>query len=169
MTRDFIADMLREAYHYASFSPDRSTRNGAVLVAGVGGAAPRVIGRGCNRIVPDACARPERLERPAKYAWTEHAERDALFNAVLRGAGGKVPRATLLGPWAASPDCARAMVGMGVARMVRHQHPGHGRRSDWAESLAVADEMLAAAGIEVVDFVGHLGVTVVFGGAELVV
>lgn len=72
---------LRLAEHFArSFSKDRSTQVGAfflhpteftILSAGYNG-----IPRGCDD------DEPRRHERPLKYEYAEHAERNAIYNAV---------------------------------------------------------------------------------------
>jgi len=52
--------------------------------------------------------RPERLERPAKYLWLEHAERNAICNAAR--AGTATEACTIYVEIMPCMDCARAIV-----------------------------------------------------------
>lgn len=151
-------ERLKEAYAMAARSEDQSTQNGAVLYD------PRglLIGAGFNRIRPDCCATAEHWQKPAKYQWVTHAEQDAIFDAVRNGY--YTQNATLYASWAACEVCAKTIIGCGVARVVRHVHPAQ-HRPDWAEALRVADEMMRAAGVELIDVREVLGVKVRFNGS----
>jgi dCMP deaminase len=97
----------------ATWSKDRSTKVGCVIVGP--DREVRSIGfNGFPRRVDDDIE--ERHERPAKYAWTEHAERNAIYNAVRIG----VPLAgcTIYLPWFPCMDCARALVQVGIVEIV---------------------------------------------------
>lgn len=66
----------------SSWSKDRSTKVGAVLVS----QDNYVLGVGYNgfpRGVDDDIE--SRHDRPSKYDWTEHAERNAIYNAARHG------------------------------------------------------------------------------------
>jgi dCMP deaminase len=161
MTESEAFEWMRVAYQKAMESPDLSTKNGAVLIDTKG----QLAGIGCNRIVPECCKTDERLQRPLKYEWTRHAEIDAIMDAVKDGyntVGG-----TLVAAWAACAHCGTVIVGSGVKRVIRHRHEYMDRRPDWQKSIAVADEMFAAAGIDVVELRGKVGVKILFNG-ELV-
>jgi len=101
------------ARHIAHWSKDRSTKVGCVIVGP--DCEVRSIGfNGFPRGVDDEV--DERHERPAKYAWTEHAERNAIFNAARIGVSLK--GCTLYLPWFPCMDCARAIVQAGIAELV---------------------------------------------------
>lgn len=150
---DRDAYFMREAGQVALYSPDLSTQNGAVLVNDAG----RYIESGVNR-APSGVA--HRLKRPEKYVYTEHAEREALFMAARYGL--YTEGSTLYAVWAACNDCARAIIGCGVSRVVTHAHHRAHPLPRW--DLSAADAMLAEAGVqlEVVDL--PLGVDLRFGG-----
>ena len=98
------------ARHVASWSKDRSTKVGAVIVDD----RQRVLGLGYNgfpRGVNDDVE--DRHERPAKYQWTEHAERNAIFNSV-----GTLDFCTIYIPWYPCADCARAIIQCGIKKVV---------------------------------------------------
>lgn len=101
------------AAHVATWSKDRSRKIGCVLVGPHRDV--RAIGyNGFPRGVDDEIE--ARHERPAKYLWTEHAERNAIYNAARVG----VPLAgcTAYMPWYPCMDCARAIVQCGIATVV---------------------------------------------------
>jgi len=132
----------------SSWSKDRSTVVGCVIVSPLRDI--RVTGyNGFPRKVNDDI--DTRHLRPAKYKYTEHAERNAIFAAARLGESlngctlyfyseqGKAPF-----PCA---DCARAMIQAGISRLVC-QKPDFANKQ-WAEDFAVALEMLKEAKIEI--------------------
>lgn len=143
---------LRRAYRNAQHSPDPSTQNGAVLYdAGF----RKVLGEGCNALPRRVQVTDERLVRPLKYEVIEHAERNAIYDAALRGNG--TLSATLYCPWAACADCARGIIQAGITRLVRHHDATvHGAGGNWDESISIADVMMHEAGVEIVDIEGKL-------------
>jgi dCMP deaminase len=141
---------IRMAMLVASKSKDRSTKVGVVIV----GRDHEVRSTGYNgfpRGVDDAVE--HRHERPAKYKWTEHGERNAIYNAARVGI--PVRDCTIYLPWGPAPctDCARAIIQAGITRVVTTDKvfPGKG---DWSEDLLVALAMLLEAGVAV-DKVPH--------------
>lgn len=126
----------------ATRSKDRSTKVGCVLV----GADNEVVSTGYNSfprgINDDA---PERHERPEKYKWTEHAERNAIYNAARIGASTKGTRAYV--PWFPCMDCARALVQAGVVEVVGIKPDMMDAR--WGEDFARAETLFAEAGVKV--------------------
>ena len=59
---------------------------------------------------------PERLVRPAKYLWMEHAERNAICNAAR--AGTATEGCTIYVEIMPCMDCARAIVQAGITQVV---------------------------------------------------
>ena len=59
---------------------------------------------------------PERLERPAKYLWMEHAERNAIYNAAR--CGTSLEGCTIYIELMPCMDCARAIVQAGIREVV---------------------------------------------------
>lgn len=59
---------------------------------------------------------PERLERPEKYMWIEHAERNAIYSAARIG----VPLAgcRLIAGGLPCMDCGRAIIQVGIVEVV---------------------------------------------------
>jgi len=101
------------ALHIGSWSKDRSRKIGCVIVDENRGV--RAIGyNGFPRGARDDAS--ERHERPAKYLWTEHAERNAIYQAARMGV--PLERCTMYLPWFPCMDCARAIVQAGIVRLV---------------------------------------------------
>lgn len=131
---------LRQAcQHAAEASSDPHTQNGAVLVALNGQVVVAA------NTLPDIVFKEERLVRPQKYSYIEHAERNVIYTAAKRGIC--TARATLYCPWFACTDCARAIIQAGIQRVVGHLTPYMKTPERWRESVQRADEMLDEAGV----------------------
>ncbi len=59
---------------------------------------------------------PERLERPTKYLWMEHAERNAIYNAAR--CGTPLEGCTIYIELMPCMDCGRAIVQAGIREVV---------------------------------------------------
>ena len=143
--------LLQEAYRLAEGSPDPSTHNAALLVDERG----IVLSSGINEFPQGVDYTEERWERPLKYQVIEHAERNSIFAAAK--AGIAVDGLTMVCPWAACADCARAIIQAGVRRLVTHKDAYDRSPERWKESIAIAFTMLEEAGIEVVFCTGKIG------------
>ncbi len=142
------AKLLHDAYLIAQDSPDPSTQNGALLYSPEG----RLLSCDYNRFPDGVQYLPERWERPLKYKIIEHAERNTLYWAASRGR--ETLYSTMVVPWAACSDCARAIIQCGVKRLVRHQEASDRSAKspgNWVEDIAVADQMLHEAGVEIIN------------------
>lgn len=134
-------DKFDEAYlavakQMAQLSKDRSTKVGAVIVDR--DRIPRSMGyNGFPRGIDDTIE--ERHDRPAKYLWTEHAERNAIYNFARPYFKGTV----LYSTHPPCADCARAIVQVGISE-VRVVGTLDNR---WNESTQVAALMFEEAGI----------------------
>lgn len=102
--------------------------------------------RGC-----DDSGHPERLERPEKYFWMEHAERNAVYNAARVGIPLK--GCTMYLSWLPCMDCARAIIQSGIVRLVCDKATTESRINDpkWAADFARVRTLLAECNV-VVDF-----------------
>lgn len=96
----------------ASRSKDPNTQIGCVIV----GPAREIRSTGYNSLprgIRDDV--PERLARPTKYLWMEHAERNAIYNAAR--AGTPTEGCTIYVEILPCMDCARAIVQAGIAEV----------------------------------------------------
>ena len=94
---------------------------------------------------------PERWERPLKYLFVEHAERNAVHNAARIGVSLK--GATMYFNFEPCPcnECAKAIIQSGIKRLVGYNRKFPGKGHQWEESLDVARTMLEEAGVEMVE------------------
>jgi dCMP deaminase len=128
----------------ATKSKDRSTKVGCVVV----GPDNEIRSTGYNSfprgINDDA---PERHERPEKYLWTEHSERNAIYNAARMGTALKGCRLyTSLMP---CMDCARAIVQAGIVEVVTPDFEGDGRNANWTEQHRKSEQLFREASVQV--------------------
>lgn len=133
---------LRMAGLVAEKSKDRSTKVGCVLV----GPNNEVRSTGFNgfpRGIDDTV--DARHERPAKYAWTEHAERNAIYNAARHGTPLDGCKAYVqLFPCI---DCARALVQAGIKEVVSLEPDLS--NAIWGESFQTSLALFNEAGLKV--------------------
>ena len=133
-----IADQIKEKSKY------NHTKIGAVIV----GKDKEIVSTGYNsfpRGIEDN--KKERQERPEKYYWFEHAERNAIYNAALIGVSTKgcTMYLTCGIPCA---DCARGIINAGIIRIfaVRDEEA---KSQKWKDSAERSMEMFKEAGVDV--------------------
>ena len=122
-------------------SDDPRTQVGAMIVNADGS----VVASGVNRLPRGVEKLPGRVRMPLKRAFLEHAERDAIFHAARHGL--RLDTATMVAPWAACAECARAIVAAGIGCLVRRPVP----ESRWSYSIELGDVMLREAGVTIVE------------------
>lgn len=122
----------------SSWSKDRSTKVGSVIIDD----RNTLVSMGWNgfpRGIDDTIE--ARHARPAKYEWTEHAERNAIYNAAATGAN--VRGCTMYLAWFPCADCARAIIQSGITKVICAE-------PDWNHhkfNFKVSREMLEEAGV----------------------
>jgi dCMP deaminase len=87
--------------------------------------------------------KPERWEKPMKYRWIEHAERNCIYNACRHGTGldGTIAVVTMF-PCA---DCARALIQAGVRTLVTMKPDMSDPR--WGSEFQISLEMFQEVGM----------------------
>lgn len=129
------------ANHIATWSKDYSTKVGCVIAGPANDV--RTLGyNGFPRNIEDNIEK--RHERPAKYFWTEHAERNAIFNAASTGVplSGCTIYVTLF-PCA---DCARAIIQSGIKTIVIYPPDWNDKKWQFGEVRSMIEE----AGVEII-------------------
>lgn len=110
MNRNKFSKYLEIANAISKLSKDKSTQVGAIVVS----PSLEVRTMGYNG-APRGCAADEDVrgtERPEKYFWMEHAERNAIYNAARMGVS--LIGSTLVVTHPPCMDCARAIVQAGI-------------------------------------------------------
>lgn len=125
----------------ASWSKDKSTKVGAVLVKG-----KRVRLMAYNGF-PEKIKDDERLDdRPTKYKLIQHAEKNALDYCSENGL--KTKGLTMVVSTFPCSSCAGSMITAGIKRVVSVE-PSEEFRTRWGEEIDFAKAMFAEAGVEV--------------------
>lgn len=126
-------------------SKDESTQIGAVVV----GLDNEVLSTGYNsfpRGLDDT--KQERQERPEKYFWFEHAERNAIYNAARIGVSLK--NSTIyLTSGIPCMDCARGIVNSGIKIVWCKRVCTTKNKEKWEESQMKSMQLLNECGVQV--------------------
>lgn len=125
-------------------SKDIFTQIGAVIV----GKDKEIVSTGYNsfpRGISDK--EDERQERPEKYFWFEHAERNAIYNAARIGASTK-GCTIYISSTLPCADCTRGIINAGIERVVCKNVPATDQKK-WEESFERSKTMLIEAGVEI--------------------
>lgn len=124
-------------------SKDVRTQIGAVIV----GSDNEIVSTGYNsfpRGINDNV--DERQERPEKYYWFEHAERNAIYNAARIGVSTK-DCTMYLTCGIPCADCCRGIINAGISKIVL-EGDGHGAvGTKWDESAKRSLQMFDEAGV----------------------
>lgn len=131
------------AFHVAGWSKDPSTKVGCVVV----GTHARNIAFGYNGFPPGIADTEDRLsDREVKYRLTQHAERNALDNAVFDLTGGR-----LISTLFPCIECAKSIVSKGIRTVVTTSTSiPSGSFGAASQSAEWAAELFKEAGVEVV-------------------
>ena len=151
-------EYLKQAYAFAAeHSPDPSTQNGAILVDATVAVIASLddcdieldgpaVAYGANRFPRGVEATKERLERPLKYSFICHAERDVIYDAAKHGVATE--GLTMYCPWYACTDCARAIIQSGITEVIGHRTILDKTPDRWKETIDIALGMLDDAGVK---------------------
>lgn len=126
-------------------SKDISTQIGAVIV----GCDNEVLSTGYNsfpRGLDDTIS--ERQERPEKYFWFEHAERNAIYNAARIGVSLKNSTIYLTSGLPCM-DCARGIVNSGIKIVWCKKECTTKNKEKWIESQTKSLQLLNECGVQV--------------------
>ncbi len=126
-------------------SCDKHTKLGAIILDTNG----KVLIESCNTIPQGLEITDDRLERPIKYQYIEHAERNACFYAAKHGI--KLEGTILLMSCNPIPctECARAVIQSGI-KMIIGRDIENVASKKWDDSCNFALELLKEAGIIIV-------------------
>lgn len=146
---DWDKRFLDLAQYIAGWSKDRSTKVGCVI-AGDDHTILSIGYNGFPRGVNDDIE--SRHERPEKYKWVEHAERNAIANAARVGIS--LINSTAYIPFLPCAECARQLIQAGIKRIVCNKPDFDDPRWDRptftpAADFMIVSEMLSECGISI--------------------
>lgn len=139
MRRSWDEHFMDMAILVAQRSKDPSTKVGCVVVS----EDKIVVATGYNGLPRGVQDRSERMERPAKYLWTSHAEENAVAQSARVGA--KLKGGTAFVTHHPCSRCARSLIQAGITKVVI----GGGKTSMPDEEFEVARIMFKEAGVNV--------------------
>ena len=143
--RDWDLYFLRMVELVSSKSRDPNTQVGCVIV----GPDNEVVSTGFNGLPRGIEHTKARYERPEKYHWFEHAERNAIYNGARIGV--RLKGCTLYLYGYPCPDCARAVIQAGISTVVmsanQEKFADHNER--WKELYQRSHIMLREAEIQI--------------------
>jgi dCMP deaminase len=136
--------ILELAKTVASWSKDDSTKVGAVITTSTG----KPISWGFNGMpmgIDDTI--PERMERPLKYKWMCHAER----NAIDLASQADLSDCIMFVTFSPCPNCAQSIIQKGIKTIVVDaEFTAEKMPERWQADMTIATEMFAEAGVEII-------------------
>jgi dCMP deaminase len=132
------------AHHLADWSKEEGRRVGSVIVGPdkeIRATGFNGLPRGVNDDIP---ARHSR-ETGAKYKWSSHAERNAIYNAAR--VGTPLKGCTIYVPFFPCVECAKAIIQAGIVELVAYA-PDYSDLK-WAEDFQISVEMFKEAEVSV--------------------
>jgi dCMP deaminase len=123
-------------------SKDKNTQIGVVIV----GKDNEIVSTGYNsfpRGINDDI--DERQEKPEKYFWFEHAERNAIYNAARIGVS-TLDTTMYMTCGISCADCARAIINSGISKIILRSGRG-ATNPKWQESAERSNQMFKEAGV----------------------
>ena len=132
------------AHEIAGWSKESGRRVGAIIV----GPDKEIRATGFNgfpRGVNDDVADRHSRETGAKYLWSSHAERNAIYNAARVGVPLK--GCTMYVPWFPCVECAKAIIQSGIEELVAYQPDMSDPK--WGAEFGIVQQMLKEAGVNV--------------------
>jgi dCMP deaminase len=134
---DWDARWMELARHLTQWSMDRSRKTSAVIVDRDHNI---LVSIGVNEFSPGVETNVEsRHQRPDKYKWTEHAERNAIFDAAAKGISTLGCHIYL--PWYPCAECARAISRARIAEVIAIE-------PDWNDPTYAAEFAIARTVLE---------------------
>ena len=127
-------------------SKDKSTQIGAIIVND----DHQVLSTGYNsfpRGLNDDL--DERQERPEKYFWFEHAERNAIYSAAMNGIPLK-GSTMYLSCSAPCMDCARAIVNVGIKKVYCKSEDMTKNKEKWNEHAKRTKILFDECGVDLI-------------------
>jgi len=134
----------------AAKSKDKSTKVGSIITT----KEHTIVSTGFNgfpRGVKEDESVSERFDRPLKYKFTEHSERNAIFASARHGIA--LNGCTIYQSWLPCTDCARAIIQVGIKKIVVDGRTYLDSRKYWDErwfdDMVVSVDMIREADVKI--------------------
>jgi len=141
---DIEKQLMQRAIEISAQSKDPSSKVGVVIADDAG----NVLSEDYNHFPPgiddNMEIRPERWERPLKYDYIGHGERNAIFEAAKKGVALDGSRIVL--NWYPCINCAQAIISTGIKELVAVTPDFEHER--WGKDFQFVDALLKEAGIK---------------------
>lgn len=163
---DWHTWLMQGVYWVASKSKDPKTRIGAIIVKD-----NRIISTGYNGIPIGVNDKVEkRHDRPDKYFWYEHAERNAILSAARNGISTE--GATMYTNGVPCIECARSIIQSGIKEVYVHssftglcqEAIESKQREHWKGHDDVTSLLFQESGVQMLSLDGVLGMRGFFNG-----
>lgn len=141
---DWDLRFMNLARYIGDWSKDRSKKVGAIIV-GPGNEIRSTGYNGFPRGINDDDDLRHESESGEKYCWTEHAERNAIYNAAR--AGISLVGCRIYIPWFPCMACARAIVQSGISELIALR-PNFGDEK-WGKDFTRAIKLFEEAKVNV--------------------
>jgi dCMP deaminase len=128
----------------AGWSKERGRRVGAVIV----GPDKEIRSTGFNgfpRGVDDEIEDRYSRETGAKYLWSSHAERNAIYNAARIGVS--IKGCAIYIPWFPCVECAKAIIQSGITHVIAYEPDFDDIK--WGSEFLLVVEMLNESGVSI--------------------
>lgn len=137
-----IQVFMQEALLASLESDDIHTQTGCCIV----NANDVIVATGANKMLPGVIRHEERLERPMKYLYIEHAERRAIHTAY-KDDSIDLGQCTMYMMWFPCSDCARSIIQSGIKALVCNVPNVDDVR--WGASFRASIDMLSECGVQI--------------------
>lgn len=148
LTDKWMKRYLKLCYEVCSWSKDQSTKTGAIIVTSDGDPVSWAF-NGMPPNIDDSIE--ERHERPLKYKYFEHAERNAIYGATKADLQDCIMFCTHY----PCSDCARGIIRKKIKTVVVDAKHGKGGvtgfNERWNDSFSESETMFREAGVNVIE------------------
>jgi len=138
----------------AKKSKDPSTKVGAIITGQDHGTRATGFNGFPRGVLEDISKFPERFERPEKYEWIVHAERNAIYYAAKVGV--PLDGCIVYVDWLPCCECARAIIQSGIKKVVIDADSASSNSEElkkrWAIDQARGTKMFEEAGVELIRY-----------------
>ena len=125
----------------ADLSEDKSRQVSAIIVD----ENDTIISYGSNTLPSGVNKSDDRLQKPKKYTWIGHAERNAIYDAAKRGI--KLEGTKMYCSYFPCADCARGIIQSGISELYTTEPDL--KHEKWGESWTCALEMFKESGVQI--------------------